>query len=414
MESTNKNQRICILGAGPGGASAALVLAQMGIPSLLIDKAVFPRDKICGDALSGKVAAVMRQITPDMPKSFSGENIQIPSYGIRFFAPNGKELRVPFSLKNPEEMEVPPGFIAKRYDFDHYLIQQVKQHELIELRENTEVVDYQKTEHGYTLTCKDGSTFETNLLLVADGAHSKFARHHAQIEMENAHYSAGLRAYYEGVSGMDGQNFIELHFIKEALPGYFWIFPLPNNQANVGLGILSKTVSEKRLNIKKMMQDIIEHHPIISDRFKHAKVVDSIKGYGLPLGSKKRKISGDHYMLLGDAASLIDPFTGEGIGNAMLCGLAAARVAKSALEQNDYSADFLQQYDVEVNRKLGAELALSTKMQRLVNYPWLFNFVVNKANRNKTLAETISCMFDDVDLRKKLKSPRFYWKLFWD
>ena len=405
---------ICIVGAGPGGAAAALVLAKSGIACHIFDKAIFPRDKICGDALSGKVSAVMRLIDLEMPKQFSVLPFQIPSYGIRFVAPNGKELNIPFSLKDPGQMEIPPGFIAKRIDFDNYLVEEIKKNELIHLHENTEIVEYVKNENGYLLSTKTGNQFQTKLLIVADGAHSKFARHHGGIEMDELHYSAGLRAYYKNVSGFSAQNFIELHFLKGVLPGYFWIFPLANGQANVGLGILSKTISQRKLNLKKIMQDIIDNHPSIAPRFKDAELVDGMKGYGLPLGSKKRVLSGNNYMLLGDAASLIDPFTGEGIGNAMLCGLAAARVAKIAIDKNDFSKNALQDYDNEVYRKLGPELNLSYKMQKLVKYPWLFNFIANKASKNKTLAETISCMFDDVDLRKKIKSPKFYFQLIFN
>ena len=117
-------------------------------------------------------------------------------------------------------------------------------------------------------------------------------------------------------------------------------------------------------------------------------------------------------MLLGDAGSLIDPFTGEGIGNAMICGIKAAETV--AAVNGDYSAVQLQQYDESVYKRLWPELSLSKKMQELVKYPWLFNLVVNKAARSKTLRETISCMFEDLDLRGRLKDPRFYLKVLFE
>ena len=116
-------------------------------------------------------------------------------------------------------------------------------------------------------------------------------------------------------------------------------------------------------------------------------------------------------MLVGDAASLIDPFSGEGIGNAMKSGMIAAQIAEKCLLANDFSDNFIGQYDIEVYNKLWSELNLSRKMQQLVNYPKLFNLVVIKANKNKVLRETIICMFDDLDLREKLKQPSFYFKL---
>jgi len=139
-----------------------------------------------------------------------------------------------------------------------------------------------------------------------------------------------------------------------------------------------------------------------------------IEGWGLPLGSKKRSLSGNRFLLSGDAASLIDPFTGEGIGNAMVSGLVAARTIKKAVDNNNYSAGFLKQYDDELYKKLWTELKLSHYLQLLTSKPRLFNFVIGKASRSKELRQTISCMFENVDIRKKFTSPMFYLKILFN
>ena len=204
---------------------------------------------------------------------------------------------------------------------------------------------------------------------------------------------------------------LEALAIGDFLPGYLWIFPLPNGQANVGVGIRSDYISKKKVNLKQELMRILREDAAFKDRFANATLDDDPKGFGLPLGSTQRPISGDGFMLIGDAASLIDPFTGEGIGNAIISGKVAAEVAVKALEKQNFTHTALQVYDKEVYRKLGRELQLSYRLQQLVNYPWLFNLVVNKANRNETLQETISCMFEDLDMRQRLKQPGFYWKL---
>ena len=402
---------ILIIGAGPGGASTALFLAKYGIKSILVDKATFPRDKICGDALSGKVVEVLKKLDPSLISQLhTQQNEFIGSFGVTFVAPNGQPLRVPF--KNEiTATSPPPGFISKRIDFDAWLIDLVKKDPCINLIENIELRRFERTATGFTATAKSGEIFDAKLIIAADGAYSTFAKEIAGLKTEPAHNCFGLRAYYSGISRLDHQNFIELHFLKDFLPGYFWIFPLPNGEANIGVGMRADVVHDKKINLKKEFERIITSHPAIAPRFEDARQIGEVKLHGLPLGSKKRPLSGDHYLLTGDAAMLIDPFTGEGIGNAMMSGMIAAQQAKVCLESSNFSAQTLKSYDKAVYDRLWSELLLSYRMQQLVNFPSLFNFVVKKANSNTLLRETISAMFEDIDLRARLKDPKFYFKL---
>jgi flavin-dependent dehydrogenase len=252
---------------------------------------------------------------------------------------------------------------------------------------------------------------ECKLLLVANGAQSAFVRQVVRQELEPAHYCAGLRAYYRGISGLSADNFLELHFLPELLPGYLWIFPLPNGEANVGVGMLSRDVARDKINLREKFLHLLATHPVLRERFAQAERLEPVRGWGLPLGSKRRVLSGDNYLLLGDAASLIDPFTGEGISHAMVSGRHAADWVGRALAANDFSARLLAGYDAAVYRRLGQELRLSTMLQRLMRWPSLFNFVANRAAHNPTLAETLSMMFLDIDLRARLKQPKFYLQL---
>jgi menaquinone-9 beta-reductase len=233
------------------------------------------------------------------------------------------------------------------------------------------------------------------------------ARHVANLPMEPRHHCAGVRAYYSGVSELDPEGFIELIFLKELLPGYLWIFPLPNGRANVGLGLRSDVVAKRRVDLKALMTQLLAEHPQLKHRFAEAQREGSIQGMGLPLASKRRPLSGESYLLVGDAGHLIDPFTGEGISHAMISGLHAADVAAEHLS----SGIALKEYDIRVWKRLGKELAISTRLQQLADRPWLFNFVVGRAVRNPAIADTISSMFNDLDLRERLKKPGFYFDL---
>lgn len=408
----SRNIDTLILGAGPGGAATALFLAKKGIPCTLVDKAVFPRDKICGDALSGKVVEVLRKLDPGIVERLSVLPTQVGSWGVTFVAPNEKPLRVPFRKDFNKDAEVAPGFIAKRLDFDNFLIEECRRHPSIEIIEGLELKHFERIEGGIQCQSADKTQcFTARMVIAADGAQSRFARQMHNYKVRPKQHCGGIRAYYSGVTGMDNDNFIELHFLKDFLPGYFWIFPLPNGGANVGVGMRSDVISKQKVNLKKEMLRIIEELPQLKERFANAKLEEPIRGFGLPLGSKKWNLTGDHYMLAGDAGSLIDPFTGEGIGNALYCGFFAAEQIARSQEADRYDHSFLKQYDKEVYERLWSELKLSRRMQQLVRFPWLFNLVVNKANKNKVLSETISCMFEDLDLRDRLRKPSFYFKL---
>ncbi|RYU82105.1 NAD(P)/FAD-dependent oxidoreductase [Hymenobacter persicinus] len=404
---------ICILGAGPGGATAALHLANAGQRCLLLDRAAFPRDKVCGDALSGKVINELRRIDQALPARFGAAPLQVPSWGIDFFAPNGRRLGIPFRPGFDKARDPAAGHIAKRIDFDNFLVEEVRRRPEIDFRENVDVARHEQLPDGrWRLSTADGKEVATaKLLLVANGAQSSFARQIAGHALEPDHHCAGLRAYYDGVTGLSPNNFIELHFIKDFLPGYLWVFPLPNGQANVGVGMLTKAVSAKKVNLRERLAEMLDTHPALKERFAGATRLGPVRGFGLPLGSKRRALSGAAYLLLGDAGSLIDPFSGEGISHAMVSGRHAADWAGRAVQAQDFSPSFLRQYDAAVYRRLGQELRLSRAMQRLLNFPTLFNFIANRAASNPTLAETLSSMFMDLDLRERLRQPSFYVKL---
>ena len=401
---------VAVSGAGPAGAMAALTAIKLGLEVFVWDKAIFPRDKICGDALSGKVVEVLKKYDPSLLEELRMSHIQVGSWGLGFYSPDGNCLKVPFRL-NYNTADEPPGFLATRMDFDNLLANRLRKIAGSCFVENVESVGVEQEKEYIQIRLSNGNLVKAKTLIVADGAHSTLAKSLGGMKMEPAYHSAGLRVYYEGVLDTDPEHYIELHFLKDTLPGYFWIFPLPNGICNVGLGIRSDVVSKKKINLKKSLNDIIENHPVFKERFKAAKAISPVQGFGLPLGSIKRPISGNRFLLTGDAASLIDPFTGEGIGNAMISGWLAAKHLAEAKKSNQFDGSFHKAYDAAVYQKLGSELRLSYNLQRMLDYPFLFNMVVRKANNNKMLRETISCMFEDIDVRKRLRNPMFYFNL---
>ncbi|GAB4250063.1 MAG: geranylgeranyl reductase family protein [Saprospiraceae bacterium] len=402
-----------ILGAGPGGCATALTLAKLGIPCTLVDKAVFPRDKVCGDAISGKALTILRRIDSGIAQRLeekTGHHTRI--WGIRFVAPNGIATDVPFRKNYKPATDPVQGLVSRRMDFDNFLSEEVKKQPLIEFVEGCNVEETEKTDLGFGLSANGGTwKRETPLLIVANGANSQFSRHHAGLSKDPGHYAAAVRAYYKNVKGLHPDGFIELHFLKSITPGYFWIFPLPDGHANVGLGMRSDFVSKKRYNLKKEMTTLLSEHPDLKRRFAEAEQLTPIRGYPLPLGSKKLPLSGNHYMLVGDAGHLIDPLSGEGIGNAIYSGFIAAEQAAKCLTAKDFSAEFLKPYDERIARVLGSEMKISYQLQKLMSRMWLVNFSARLVARNPNLIYTISDMYADLSMRQKALNPIFWLKM---
>lgn len=405
---------VIIVGAGPGGATAAAFMAEQGLRVLLLDKSAFPRDKVCGDAISGKSVDVLRRLGVVDEVMVSR---QVGSWGVTFGGPYGDEVAIPFTKEL--DRPVPPGFVCAREVFDQVLFEKavqagadVRQHATVKrlLWEDGRVTGVEVEQRGSETLCDRQPAIDLHhapLVIGADGAYSVVAREVGLAQLDERHYCAGLRAYYTGVSGFHRLNYIEIHFVEEAIPGYFWIFPMAGGRANVGIGMLSRAIKTKRIRLKDVLEACLRHSRF-RGRFEGAERIGPVRGWGLPLGSKPRPMAGDGWLLVGDAASLIDPFTGEGIGNAMVSGELAARWALQAREQDEYAKAFLQGYERDVLAYLQGELRLSHAMQRLIGWKWLLNTVIRKAGRSAELADAISCMFDDESQRRRLVSPLFY------
>ena len=409
MINSNKYDAI-IVGAGPAGIICAYQLAKQHLRIALIDKAIFPRDKICGDALSLDVANQLHKIDNQLAKKFKQFAFKIETKGVKIIAPSTESFDIPFQYKNKPRI----AYVAKRIDFDFFLFKELKQFQNITIFENSRVTKVQTSNTNtsiYFTQNEQQIQLNASIIVGADGAQSFVAKNLSNNKLDKRFFSAGLRVYYSNVSGFNADNYIELHFLNEILPGYLWLFPLPNNQANVGIGMLSKDISKHRVNLKKTLQDLLNNHPSFKDRFKDAKALETVKGFGLPLGKPKRKISGNRFLLLGDAAGLIDPFSGEGIGNAIRSGRVAATHIANCFKLQDFSAKQNIKYDKEIYRLMGKEFKVSKKLQQLIRFPKLFNYLVKKANNNKELSAFLIGTMENVEKKKLLTKPSFYYHL---
>lgn len=400
---------ITIIGAGPAGTSAAFALAKKGIPCLLIDKYQFPREKICGDGLSGKVISALNKIDPDYVSGLSQSGFAYSSRAVRFYSPDLKMMELSFKS---DHLSPPTGYVCKRIDFDHFLLKKALSFSTINFEAGIQIEKLIRKDGTIILEDKDGRCIaETRMVLFAAGANRKLIRQLDPSYPGQVEEGIGIRGYFDNVTGTNQQNAIEIHFLIELLPWYLWIFPFHDGSANVGLALPMSLARNNPRSLKELLFHLIEKYPHLKKRFENAKLTGKIEANRLPFYTGPVRIAGDNYLLLGDAARLIDPFTGEGIGNAMVSGYCAAEIASDCLDKNNFSYLNSQNYQQVIYKKLGAELDSGLKLQSLARKQQLLNLVIGRASRNENTRELIAEMLYSTKERKKLSKPLFYLKL---
>ena len=404
---------VIVVGAGPAGSTCAWFLSKKyGRNVLLLDKQRFPRDKVCGDAISGKSVSTLREMGLNRAVE---ESPHAEIHGVLFSSPSGAIAEITFKTAKGQSRGT--GYVCRRMVYDNLLFEEAsKAAKTIQGFQVTELLweesygsKYCVGVKGTDLQTKQEHEFKARVVVGADGATSVVSRLVGNPPPKPQHHCAALRIYYRGIKNLS--NNIEIHFIESVLPGYFWIFPLENGLANVGIGMVTSEVQKKRVNLKKELLNAIENNPLLKDRFRDAVKVDEVHGWNLPFGSFHRRAHGSGWVLLGDAASLIDPFSGEGVGNAMLSARIAAKYIDRAFKENFFHADLLIEYEKELWENIGPELKTSYMLQKIGGIKPLLNLVVSRAQKSREVREAISGMLGNEEAKKELASPMFYLKL---
>jgi menaquinone-9 beta-reductase len=397
---------VIVVGGGPAGASAAYFNAIEGRKVLLLEKATFPRDKICGDGVTGKALGILDEmgLSEDIAhiKKISCREVVLSS-------PNKTMLSIP--IASPDDPFT--SFCIEREIFDNLLYEKA----VATVLENggkilNEKVSEPLIEDGVIVgVVAKKEEYRSALIIGADGFNGPISRYvmeqNEQPKQNRKHYSSAVREYWEGIADNQGQ--IEIHFIDGILPGYFWIFPISENKFNIGLGMLLSDMDNQDVKLKKML-DWVVNSSFLSSRFANATPIEGTrKGWMLPMGSPRglelhpRKNFISNCILIGDSASLIDPFTGEGIGNALVSG---KLTAKYPIINDETGVEYQQ----ELWGMIGKELTNSHRLQKLLKRKRLMNYFFKKASRKPALQEVLTDMLHNKESQTAFKSKWFWVK----
>lgn len=373
-----KHYDVAIIGAGPAGTSAALSFIGSNLKIALFEKKKFPRAKICGDGVCDRSINTLKAINPQYVKEFleTVPNQKITATKIFY---NNKSYNV--KLNNY-------GYTCSRYDFDNFLFSLVKRDATcVDTYEEHTIKSCERVDDKWILETQHDSKFSSSLVIFAQGINSQL--------LTNITKSAGIafpqlrgiavRAYSENVE-MEDVHTIELHYKREFFPGYLWVFPMPNGQVNVGVGYAANNEAALDKPIQGVLRWWINSTPELSERFEKSTLTSSLKGGIIPYNQNNIACSGEAFMIAGDAAHLIDPISGGGIGNAMLSGRFAALQAIESCKQQDYSAATMQHYETMLAQRIEKELKRRYAVQHtLTKYPLLLDILALVAKSSKWL-----------------------------
>jgi geranylgeranyl reductase family protein len=387
MPSVSEHE-VIVVGAGPGGATAATALARMGRDVLLLDRQGFPRDKVCGDAVSLGTIQIMNDLgMADKVRAAETRGEFYRLNGMRLVSPSGHTLHAEFH-RGPSGEE---SYVAPRLYFDAVIQQHAidcgvhfRQAEVTgPLLEDGRVTGVLARHNG------DSTVYRAPVVIGADGVTSVVMRalRPEPAQHVDMHRAVALRAYIEDIEIYPHE--VEFFLYDEILPGYAWIFPAGDNVANVGLGMRLDVFRRHKRNLKKMLRDFLDM-PAIRARLNNGTAPRDVATWQLNFGSQEQlQHTFDGALLVGDAAGFINPLTGGGIHNALISAVLAAETVDDALRRGDVSRESLQVYEERCEAAMGPGMRKSFFYQRfLLNYPTVVDWLIRFLGRHGGIAKT--------------------------
>jgi menaquinone-9 beta-reductase len=338
---------VIVIGGGPAGSVMAWSLAKRGVRVAVVERATFPREKVCGDFVEPAGLRILDAMGC-RPALQASSPLPITSTRVYFGPRLGYRGAIPYyDAKNG----LPPfGYVVPRHILDHHLLERARAVSAT-IYEGCAAARIRREDGLIHLDARTGRTnftLTSRLIVGADGTESLVARTFGLAQTDRAHISIAQRAYVEGVSVEGGEATV--WFDEDIVPGYGWMFPMSGGRANVGVGILSETCHRHGHSVPKAFVAAIERL-----RIRHPGCT-RIKLISKPIGGLVKMYGGagsNHFdggVLIGDAGSFADPMTGEGITQGMESALIASSTVLHALERARFDAASLSSFEQDFRR----------------------------------------------------------------
>ena len=396
------SHQVIVVGAGPAGATAAMFAARAGLDVLLIDRRSFPRDKLCGDAVARKSLGVLRELGVDVNGA-----LHEPISRAVLTSPRGHRIDIDLSARD----QPAPHMVCRREIFDDALVRAARSR--LDVWENTAVTGLVRDGRRVNgIVCRRNGVdtdVRADVVVGADGFNSIVARHMDVYRHDSSRWFVATRGYYRGLD--IAPNTVEVHFVRETLPGFLWMFPTGDGVTNVGLGLVHRDLKRRGVGLRDVHEAVLQL-PRFRARFQPTERIGDVHGWNLPTPDFSRVLCGDGFLLAGDAAGLVDPFSGEGIGNALV----SAREAVLAIDEHLRAGRPLEHYAVRLADAVDAkEISLHYRLRTLARHARLVDMLVGRAAANPDVLEwmrTMTAAHDTVARKRELLSPGTYARLW--
>lgn len=305
---------VAVVGGGPAGAAAAISLARAGRDVVLVDKAAFPRDKVCGDGLTAGALRLLERLglRPDAVPSWQ------PVDDVVVVSPSRRE--VTFPLPRGDGLF---AVVARRRELDAALLDVSRQAGVV-VHDGHAVTAAEERADRITLAVEGLGRLSARYAVAADGMWSPMRKHLGVGQPGYLGEWHAFRQYFTDV-GPRAARELFVWFEPDLLPGYAWSFPLPGGGANVGFGIQRDGGKVARVqDMKQIWPDLLARDHIRDVLGPAARPESPHKAWPIPAHIDRAVLTTGRTLFAGDAAAATDAMTGEGIGQALLTGVLAA------------------------------------------------------------------------------------------
>lgn len=363
---------VLVVGAGPGGSTAAYHLARHGLDVTLVDRASFPREKVCGDGLTPRAVVLLRRMGID-PEDARFERHR----GLRIYS-----RKVTLELPWPTLEDFPGyGLTMTRGVFDELLVRHAERAGA-RLCERTEAVA-PITDRGWVTGARvrdlerdEEVEVRARFVIASDGASSRFAGQAGVRRDPSKPIGIAARRYYriEHHPGPWLEVWMDLWEGESLLPGYGWLFPLPDGSVNLGAGLLNTFKNFSNVSAQRVFDAFWRMLPAewnVSEETAEGRVLSG----PLPMGMSRTPAALPGMLVVGDAAGIVNPFNGEGIAYAMESAELAAELVFEALAKDRPGIAHL--YPTILRERYAPYYRIGTTFVRAIGHPTVMRMLTD-------------------------------------